>query len=120
MRSPASITNDRIRRCRRENDREGCVMRFCESCEVPIGVYSLSWYLREVGRSVCGVCGKPVRRTVLKQEVEWGTAEAASLLTGVSQERIRNMGVRGKIGRKLGRGQGLGYVYCIPDIERAA
>ncbi len=117
----ASILNERRARTRRENVRRSRAMRYCESCEAPLGIFSYKWYLHRFvrGAAKCPVCGKPARQPVAQtREADssgWVTAEVVSLKTGYKPATVRRLGREGHIRREAA---GRGWLYRQEDVER--
>lgn len=55
---------------RTENSFPGRAMRFCESCEVPLGHYELASFLEMQG-GTCRHCGRPLIRGEKPERQEW-------------------------------------------------
>jgi len=66
------ILMERAAKCRPANEDRQRRMRFCESCEAPLGTMRLAEFVRRyvsLGKGLCPVCGKHV----VRYEYAWGT-----------------------------------------------
>ena len=89
-------------------------MRYCQTCEVPVGVMELHEFER---LTTCPTCGKPLagQKPVVVPDEAWITAGCAEAKYAVCAGSVRKAGRRGHIGWIP---DGDRTLYLEEDVER--